>query len=310
MRLRRPGKKTAVVVGLMLAIGLWDLFIGNTFFSFHGRVTSIDGTPIEGATVSMDVVTYDLFQVPVLWGTMHGSTRATIAMTDRNGEFAIRGVHGRSLTVKSVTKPGYDQSYNDQQGSTFVFTGPASDQLGASNHPTYLLVPLGPSDGNVKNSLAFRVARDGKMWRVSLTEAHVLKDGDKVGDLDIAVRGPEKLDYHPTARFEWGVTIAAVDGEIVETSDVASQRAPTSGYRASYSYDFVPDVADLSKPDPKWTMRFHRQFYIRSRHGGLTAWCDIVVVPLDNGVHNQAGADLHYVYNLQGSPNLFAPQRR
>jgi hypothetical protein len=276
--------------------------VGNAFFSFKGRVVNIDGAPVVGATVTAGVVTYNFFQIPVLWGTLYGTTKTIRTVTAADGTFVVRA-HGTSLDITSIEATGFDPSTVDNGPSSFSF--PASP----AQAPTYVLAPLGPSEGNVKGSSNARPPRDGRPFTLDFTTGREARGDTGEGDLRFTITGPAQLDYKPPERFTWSVTIAAVDGELVETQDPVSLRAPDGGYRPSYTYRFEPANLDWKVPDPAWGGAVEHTFYVRSRHGKMTAWCKLVIKARTGGVEDAADVDARYIYNPQGSPNLFRPTR-
>jgi hypothetical protein len=298
------------LVALAAAIWGWDRLLGNTFFSFRARVVSVGGSPIAGAAVTIKVISYNLLQIPVPWGTVRGTTRAISMTTDSRGECAVHAVHGSWIGVADIQKSGFGEWYNNGTPTSFVFGGSGSDRTATGAMPTYALVPLGPSAGNIKGSVTVRPRRDGVPVLADLASGSGIKPSPRVAPLSVAVVGPENGRVRPPERFEWSVSVSGEFLEFRETADIAPQRAPSDGYTPTFQLVATPSQRDWSQPDPGWPTKFERRFYARSRDGHFRAWCEITASPTSLGIEDTAEVTLKCVYNTTGSPDLFAPQRR
>lgn len=297
---------------LSLMVWGWDRLVGNEFFSFHGRVVGIDQAPLPNANVTVLVSRYDFFQIPMMWKNMAKTMYPVMLTTDANGAFTTGVLHGESIRVTSIAKVGFDGGWINHEDSTFTSGNrvPGSSRINAGV-PTYVLAPLGPSDGNVEGSIDYHLIVDGRQYAVDLVTEKIGVPLPATGDLTVAINGLLGPHGHPKERWDWSVKLESLgDGEFVETSDPVPMKAPDTGYRRDFAYEERPAQRDFSVKDPSWSGGLNRTFYYRSKDRHLYAWIKVQLdsISMWNRL-NEGGCEIHYVYNTQGSPNLFRPQK-
>lgn len=285
---------------LCAAILGWDRLVGNRFFSFEAKVVSADGRPVSAAVVNVEIVKYNFFQVPALWVTMYGTTSSTSCTTDAAGRCRLRVIHGGSLRVTSIRKAGFEPSTVNHETTTF-----GGVDSGAS--PTYILAPIGPSQGNVENDFHARPKRNTPLT-IDFRNATSSADPNANGQIRIFMRGPAILPGRPPERYPWRIEIAGLDTELRETTDIVPMTAPHDGYKAKWVLESIPKAKDWEQPDPTWVGGIRKYFYLRSRDGKFHAWFYILAQPLNEVSTDGCEVIMVYVYNDKGSTSLFRPQ--
>ncbi|MBW7908809.1 MAG: carboxypeptidase regulatory-like domain-containing protein [Kiritimatiellae bacterium] len=84
--------------------------------AFYGRVIDQNQVPVEGASDEVQITQFS----PVM-DRLFGQVKSVSARTDATGSFTVGKEKGRSLYVKSVSKPGYEYIRSQNANNSFQF---------------------------------------------------------------------------------------------------------------------------------------------------------------------------------------------
>ncbi len=303
----------ATIAALLLLFWGWDHLVGNVFYTFHGRVVTIDQSPISDASVTVVFSSYDFLQIPMMWKSMASTGYSTVLTTDAKGAFTTGISHGDSIRIVSIAKTGFEDHWINVEEWIFVPGLPPKSSRKDADVRTYVLAPLGPSEGNMEGSIQSKVMYvDGRTYCIDLL-AQTLEPAPPIsGDLIVSLNGFLGPYERKMGRWDWSVKIQCIgDGEFVETSDPVPMKAPESGYRQEFSLVQQPTHRDFDTKDPGWSRSLSRTFYYRSVRRNLYAWIKLQLnsaSPWDR-IH-EGDYKIYFTYNTIGSPNLFRPQDR
>jgi hypothetical protein len=226
----------------------------NRPISFFGVVIDQDANPIPGVKVTLQIRRTkevgpvgigDTFDYPFL-------------TTDEDGRFTLTGANGALLAIKSLEKPGYEPSLKALRSSYWYWREPKDAFHPNAERPEVFRM--------WKKTGAERLVDLEKMTRIPYDGTPVTFDlltGDKVqfrGDIRVTLeRNPHQITYGQR-NYEWTLTVAAVDGGVVESNDEQMYRAPADGYQSQL-------VVHMSAEDQKWTDEKSVALYFKSRGG-------------------------------------------
>ena len=275
-----------------------DRVAGNVPVRFYGRIADQEGRGVPGVPVTASVTVNDLIQVPV--PVPQATQRVVTTTADADGNFVIDGGTGRSVQVDPFHLPGHVQPGRDQR--YFVRSGPASasDRAGATaaGRHTFHVWRKGPIESLVADQVKCEGGdRAGRPFVVDLLHADARQDPAAAGDVRVAISCPDD----PRGRrgpFDWTFAIEAVDGGLVETTDLFPFLAPESGYRPRYEYAMRADGSAGPRSD-----EVQRTYYLRSRNGQVYAALRVYARP---GSGAGPLVFIRYVANPAGSRNLEA----
>jgi hypothetical protein len=268
----------------------------NVQLDFYGKVVEHDGSPISGATIWLDSSKIE----PHLNPNQHPIVHETFSrMTDQNGLFSVHGISGTYLQVVGVSKDGYR---SDMKVGSFFHFGPSAD-FRERHHPdpgnpvVFHLWKKGPTEPLIEREIGFRLHVDNSPVTIDLLTGKSQPGRVSSGDLQVALNRPVGLLY-PRPPYDWQFEITAINGTILETTDVFLYKAPEAGYQSVYKYAFqsanVPGGADAKK-----------KYYVRGRDGSFFASMDVEVNSnSDNRDEAWGGIRIKYLLNPRGSRNL------
>lgn len=228
---------------------------------FYGRLEDQFGNPVTGAQIAASVRIYNGVQ----------STVERFSVTsDANGFFQINHGKGESLAIVP-DKAGYVLAtkatlfkYSHLESHPYV-----SDQ----NNPTVIKMwKLQGAENLVHVQNEIRVPIDGSPVALDLETGKQVQSGG-----DIVIQVQSTLNPNVVQKYDWQVTIEAVNGGLISSGDDFEQmfQAPESGYDSQF-------VAKYQKDVRPWSTTFNGIFYFTSRSGncygklGIEVLSDVV----------------------------------
>ncbi|HWA08545.1 MAG TPA: carboxypeptidase-like regulatory domain-containing protein [Opitutaceae bacterium] len=260
----------------------------NRPIQFFGRVIDQHSQPIPGVKVTL-LIRRTKALGPLAIGDTFDYPSLT---TDADGRFALLNANGALLEMKSLEKPGYEPSEKALRASYWYWREPKVAFHPNPEHPEiFRMWEKAGAEWLEDKSQRGYFRYDGTPVVIDLHE-RPLGNG---GDLRVVlVRKPETL---PAGKglFEWTLTIAAVDGGLIESNDEQMYRAPDEGYRPEV-------IIHVAADDPKWTDHGSFSFYLRLRGGTQYGRAEISVL---GGAERQSAVfELTSYINPTGSKNL------
>jgi hypothetical protein len=224
--------------------------LSNKPIEFYGVVLDQDENPIPGVKVTLGIRTTkeplpgmigDTFDYPVL-------------TTDEQGKFAITGVKGALLSLKSLEKEGYEAS---KRGINQAYWYWRSEEMvfhpDAGKPEVFRMWKMAGADRLVTKGIGQRIPYDGTTVRFGLL------DGSN-DDLRVTLtRNPQQIQRGQT-KYEWTATIEVPNGGIIQSTAEQMYRAPAEGYQPKA-------VVHMAANDPQWTDMKTVTFYL-SLQGG------------------------------------------
>jgi len=261
----------------------------NRPIRFYGKVIDQNENPISGVKVTLGIRTAkepipglvsDLFDYPVV-------------ITDAQGRFSITDAKGALLTVKSLEKPGYEASPKTINKSYWYWRDPSEVFKPDSDAPEVFRM--------WKKEGAERLVLQDRMTRIPYNGSPVAFDllsgrqSATGGDVRVTLlRSPEQIQWGQR-NYDWTLTIEAVDGGVIESSDEQMFRAPEEGYQPKIIFHMPANA-------PDWTDEKAMAFYVKSRGGKQYGRVELsVMVGSDKP---STGLSFRSAVNPSGSRNL------
>jgi hypothetical protein len=227
----------------------------NKPIQFYGLILDQDDNPIPGVKVTLAIrtakevtpgVVDDLFDRPVM-------------MTGADGRFALTDARGALLSVKALEKPGYEASEKSLNRAHYWYWRDPSQVFDpdADRPEIFRMWKQAGADRLVRTGIGHAIPYDGTPTNFDLIEGRAGVDG---GDLRVTlVRSPQQIKWGQR-NYEWKVTIEALDGGLIASSDEQMYRAPAEGYQSKL-------VFHMPANDPNWTDSKDVTVYLKLRSG-------------------------------------------
>ena len=125
-------KRAATFIGLIGALVLAVVFVmrawphgDNEPIEFFGRIVDDRGTPVGGAEVNMVIYQEKLWTTP---DALHTTNAISVqCRSDSDGVFALRGIYGWELTIRSIRKYGHSwDPFPRRQSQVFLYRANAA----------------------------------------------------------------------------------------------------------------------------------------------------------------------------------------
>ena len=226
----------------------------NGKINFWGRVLDQDDHPLSEVTVVMKVRRFRLTPAGADFPEF-------VAKTDADGRFRFLDATGDTMSIASLTKPGYRLAMEDQRRSmayqyhnlsvTFV-PDPANPEV-------FHLYKEKGAEPMIHYKLWGKIPVDGTPSDFDLRLGKQIPSG---GDLQIAmVRDPMSIKRIPRKNYYgWRLRFSMPGGGIQQRKDHFGFEAPQEGYLESIEFGQAVD-------DPQWSSDFEGEFYFRTRDG-------------------------------------------
>ena len=226
-------------------------------FDYYGKVIDQHGDPVVGATVKVDIGYYPF--IPN--GNFYPSHKKRKLVTDSEGKFSIVGEEGESVSIDLVEKSGYEIHYWFPPLTSFIFSRVGIEGLKKVGNPDKPVIfhawkkaeaePLVYSEG------FYGFYKSGEPYTIDLNKGKKVK-GVALGDLLITFnRDPSGSRMNPSS---WAVSVKAIGGGVVETTDLFMNEAPNEGYEPSWNISFKKGALGYKS-------RSEKHFYLKSRSG-------------------------------------------
>jgi hypothetical protein len=266
---------------------------------FYGRVLDQHGTPVAGVEVE-----YHASGTYLARGTGTGRVH-----TDNDGRFSIVAAKGTGLSISPLRKPGYEFRYPDGKGQNFV--NQAGDIRGSelwhdtsnANPYTYRLWKVESTDQVIRGEALPGMIPDGRPYTLNLLVSANRLPGGAEGLKTVGVTDGDIIASFDVTGDEWRVTLRAIDGGLVENSDVYGNLAPEGGYRESLTFGATRSFSANRAEGLEMT----RRVYFSSRGGRVFGHMNLDFDPYyDN---RMAAIRLSYTTNPNGGRRLDGPAR-
>ena len=218
---------------------------------FYGCVSDQFGRPVNGATVSCTIHVNN--------GTRVGTERFSLR-TDAKGTFTVSGYKGKTLGI-ALVKEGYVMATVE---TSFVYSHlwPRSEQhVPNPNKPVVLKMwKLQGDEPLVRIEQKYQLDVTAVPVKIDILAGKLVNSG---GDLSLTVDRPSGAVSEQRPQ-DWGVTLEAVGGGIIETSFQQAKvtyQAPEDGYTPS-------NVIAVSTTN-HWSGLVQRMYFLRSRNGDV-----------------------------------------
>ncbi|MEM6886089.1 MAG: hypothetical protein AAF571_13765 [Verrucomicrobiota bacterium] len=278
----------------------WDKFVSgykmgvksNVPIVFYGKVVDEKSSPISGVEVTGLITSFDETIIDKL---MSAKTDQKITQfteyTDNNGLFVIKNTKGNSVSIKSITKAGYQiGSYNQNFGYA---------PLMASKHQPEVKNPVIFQMWNTENTQGLQLIEkfygiipDSRTYTLDLINNQKLEGLNPKGHLAIRINRP--AGAIPRDKYAWSFELEAIDGGLIETTDSDLVAAPLDGYTSSFQ-------CELASNAPKWRTSARRNFYFKSNDGKIYSGIKMKII---SNYQNKAVAEISYTTSSNGSPIL------
>lgn len=258
---------------------------------FHGKIIDQHGKPVQGVTVGFSAAS------PFGGGAINYQTISGV-----NGEVVIKDIKGGSLSIKSMSKNGYQFHIKDEEGhSTFRAFKDGARKLVWSEHTKdnpYIYhawegesVELVGSDYSVVPFVP-----DGRTYTLYLDKRRTAKkEGKFEGDLWVTFDRPMVSSKRDAV--DWSLTLAVPSGGLIKTDEQLMNKAPEFGYEPQV-------VIRQTASEHSWKKSLDDQrFYIKSRDGDYYGKLVLDVRPIF-GKRKESAIVFNYWMNTSGSRNL------
>lgn len=225
----------------------------NRPISFYGKVIDQDGNPISGVKVTLQI-RYMKEVGPVGIGDTFSEPTLT---TGADGLFTLTDAKGSLLGLKALKKDGYEPSPKAFNGTYWYWRDKEPYQPKAERPEIFRMWKKAGAEKLVDHDKMTRIPYDGTSVTFDLLTSDKVQSG---GDLRVTlVRNPREITYGQR-NYKWTLTVEAVDGGVIESSDEQMYRAPLEGYQPKL-------VVHMSANDQKWTDEKSVALYLKSRGG-------------------------------------------
>jgi len=225
----------------------------NRTGDFFGQIVDAKtGNPSEGVTVSCETSTYTEKDE----ASFLPKSGLIEAITDRDGVFAFREVHGLSMHITPRPQAGEEISPVSVAVDLRETGGPRRADLMSSSEKPYIFKLLKIAD-KIKltgGALAFyRCEPTDKKYGIFLIEKRV--EPGASGDLNIAFkRMPGEMTHND---MKWSVAISAGRATLQESDDSLMYEAPDNGYQTLWERQYTPgDVGYGRQKQAKFYLKF------------------------------------------------------
>lgn len=226
----------------------------NKPIQFFGKVIDQDDNPIPGVKVTLEIrvskelapnMIQDVFDRPVL-------------MTGADGRFALTDAKGALLGVHALEKAGYEPSEKAFRKSYWYWRDPSQVFHPDAERPEiFRMWKQAGAETLVRKGIGHAIPYNGTPTSFDLMSGGVVANG---GDLRVTlVRNPQQIQWGQR-NYEWTVTIEALDGGLIVSSDEQMYRAPAEGYQPRL-------IVHLPANDPNWTDSKDVAVYLKLRGG-------------------------------------------
>jgi hypothetical protein len=274
----------------------------NASINFYGRVLDQYNNGVHGVRVEVGVSGYnESFVQEVLAGAKNNESKRTsveklFVFTDESGFFSITNKRGQSLRVISLQKEGFIRPPYDEGGDGYIY----KNNYGLKHRPNpqdpvvYLMWKReGLEEGIISYNFKKKLDRAGTPIAINLLEGKVVRNFEEA---DILVSVKSDIPQEKRVRkYDWKLTLRAINGGLIETNDNFLFLAPDEGYQEFYE-------VSKNKDEGEWVRRIHDQkMYFKGRQGSIYAALRFTAYTYHDG---HGYIKFQAVVNPNGSRNL------
>jgi hypothetical protein len=220
----------------------------NVPVTFYGQVVDQDNNALENVKVDLEVLEQYLEPVPDGREELTRLHRESGA----DGRFEVNGLVGRSVTIKGLTKVGYEPEREQKHYGIYgVQSGRFTDPIVFRMWSTNLHQPL------ISGKRSFQIVPDGTPYLIDLTKGTITNSGS--GDLRVWIKAPVRMVRGQD--YDWSCELDTPDGGLLEQPPgVAMCRAPAEGYVQTFKFQGRLKGGQEGSPGEK-------SFYVSLKNG-------------------------------------------
>ena len=254
----------------------------NVPVAFYGLVVDQDSNTLQNVVV--DLAVEELYRLPFLAGAI-GTTTRVQRETGADGRFEVSGLKGHFVTVRGLTRDGYEPEVIQRHYGEYGAQSTSPDKPAV-----FRLWSTSLHEALVTGQKGFVVVPDGRRYAIDLLKG-TMAEGQE-GDLVAWIKRPESV--RRGQRYDWSCEVTVPGGGLQEGSAYAMSTAPESGYTNVFAYR---EEATVNGWGPGTG---DKRFYVRLRNGRMYGR---IVIGLDADYHGKQPAmiSLSYAVNPSGS---------
>jgi hypothetical protein len=261
----------------------------NVPIVFWGKVVDQDNAPLPGVKVRTSVRRWQVIASPLGDATFP----RTETSTGSDGQFAIDGGKGDSLTIEALEKEGYTPEPRALR--TVGYTPPNKFTPDPKNPLVLRMWKADLKAQLVRGSKRCSLVPDGRVYTLDLLTGTLAESPAGEGDLRFSFQRPADAVWGRRQHFDWSMEIQAVRGGFLEELDIYSAmfQAPQEGYTNPYTMKMAATASSWSGSTGR------KRFYLKSRDGQNFARLEIFGSVL-NPQDKQARLNISYAVNASG----------
>lgn len=257
----------------------------NVPVRFWGRVVDQDEKPIAGSKISLTVRQWHMTPIQQTRGDFKNLER----LSDSDGRFQIEGERGDVLTVQAITKEGYELSPKAQK--SFGYNISTNISPDPERPVVFRMWRVQAAEPLVIGKKFVRVVPDGRAYSINLAANTITPGEAKGADLHLRLKRPGNVSRED--KFDWSLSIEAVQASLIQTNAEFMFVAPASGYTTNYLFEARSDSQE-------WARRIKRSFFLKTG-GSNFARMEIDAFGFYDG---EAAVEINFALNPSGSTNL------
>ena len=225
----------------------------NQPIEFYGKVVDQDNNPIAGVKVKIGVRWTQELSLP---GTSKDVFNRFELTTDAEGLFKLTDTKGSVLGIDALEKEGYEPSPRvTRQSYWYWSSGLPQKYTPDLRHPEiFRMWKDAGAERLVRKGIASPLRYDGTPTTLDLVNG----SASNTGDLRVTLmRNPQQI-VSGQHNYEWTLTVEALNGGLIESSDEQMYRAPDEGYQSKL-------VVHMPANDPNWADEKSFNLYVKLR---------------------------------------------
>jgi len=263
---------------------------------FYAKVVDQNGDPVPNTNVHVFYYGREGSMIKIMMTKKNSFKEELNITTDENGAFRLSGFSATTTKI-TVSADGYlGVPGSEMQLAWGVNDANPRTELGQNEGDPAIFKLWSKQEKDqrlIKFNLGMKIKKYiGRPLSVDLISKQSVDKGVP-SDLQITFNCPKKFDKEP---FDWGVSLEAVNGFIMETNDNVSFLAAELNSQSKVELESKADATE-------WQREVKKNYYFSSRNGKVFGFIKLsahLSAP-DAGIVN-----LDYVLNPYGSQNLEA----
>ncbi len=254
---------------------------------FYGKIADQDGMPVPDVKIGFRVSS-----------RLVELEKKIELFSDEEGLFSLTGVWGTSLYIEKLEKEGYIEG---NRSRSFKYAKYKPIHHPDRNNPVVIRMwKKGETEPLIREETHVSVTGDNREFFADLISGKTSAELTGQADLGIRMKIEKPGPDNRGNRYNWNISIRAVDGGLIETDDEFQYQAPESGYQESMELSFDKSY--------RWSSYSDKKIYLKSRNGQLYAGIRLEI----HAYHSGRGfIRIEGVINPNGSRNLeYDPAKR